>query len=80
MGSGCIFTKTTKGKESFFLVKDAIETVNDYNFKEENEDEGNDSFLNYLDNFKTPEKDSVSEHSPRGNIPSALSLTALVNS
>ena len=37
MGSGCIFTKTTKGKESLFLFKDALETVNDGNFEEENE-------------------------------------------
>ena len=38
MGSGCNFTKTTKGKESFSLVKDALETVNDGNFEEENEE------------------------------------------
>ena len=45
MGSGCIFTKMTQGKESFFLVKDTLETVNGGNLEEENEEEGKDSFL-----------------------------------
>ena len=60
--SGNIVTKTIKGKESFFLVKDALGSVKDDQILgEEKEGEGNNSFFDFLDNFKTPEKDSDSE-------------------
>ena len=60
--SGNIVTKTIKGKESFFLVKDALGSVkNDQILGEEKEGEGNNSFFDFLDSFKTPEKDSDSK-------------------
>ena len=60
--SGNIVTKTIEGKESFFLVKDALGSFKDDQILgEEKEREGNNSFLDFLDCFKTPKKDSDSE-------------------